>query len=87
VSAKKPLILILMPSATAVIVTLSLGRLRANPKTSNPGPRLAVVAGALITTCFGGIPFSLLLDCCMNGDITNYSYSFFSYAKVIKKWS
>jgi hypothetical protein len=48
VSADKPEILILIPlEAIRVIVTLSLGFSIAKPKTSKPGPKLALVAGAL----------------------------------------
>src|SRR3990170_341612 len=42
-----------MPLETGTILTLSLGCSKAIPKTSKPGPKLAVVAGAFTTTSFG----------------------------------
>jgi len=54
VSAARPETLISMPFERGFIVTLSFGFSRAMPKTSKPGPRLAVVAGALTITLFGG---------------------------------
>ena len=53
VSAARPETLILMSLEIGMIVTLSLGCYRAMPKTSKPGPRLAVVAGAFTITLFG----------------------------------
>jgi hypothetical protein len=41
---------------------LSAGCSRARPKTSKPGPMLAVVAGALTVTWLGGIVSSLDLE-------------------------
>jgi len=54
VSAARPETSISMPLEKGAIVTLSLGFSRAKPKTSKPGPKLAVVAGALTTNLFGG---------------------------------
>jgi hypothetical protein len=59
VAAERPETVILMPSGISVNLTLSFGCCRAKPKTSKPGPKLAVVAGALTVTWLSGIIPSL----------------------------
>jgi len=53
VLAPRPVIWIFIHWVMLVNVILSLGCSNAKPNTSKPGPRFALVAGALIVTCLG----------------------------------
>jgi hypothetical protein len=56
VLAKSPVTeIVIVAVEVGVSVTMSHGESSANPKMSNPGPRFAVVAGALTVTGFGNI--------------------------------
>src|SRR3990170_3578821 len=59
VAAESPVTSILTPLEMRTTVTLSLGCSNARPKTSKPGPKLAVVAGAVTVILLNGITSSL----------------------------